>query len=849
VEEFEKLGVFYLGREYDLQTKAPLEDLLLYDSKDLVTHGVCVGMTGSGKTGLCIGLIEEAALDGVPAIVIDPKGDLADLMLTFPDLRPQDFRPWINEEDAARKGLTPDDFARQQAELWAKGLADWGESGDRIRRLRDSADFAIYTPGSSAGLPISILASFAAPAAAVRDDPELLGDRIATTATSLLALLGIDADPIQSREHILLSTILYTAWQQGQNLDLAALIGQIQNPPVTTVGVMDLESFYPSKERFELAMRMNNLLAAPGFAAWMEGEPLDVARLLHTPEGKPRVSIMSIAHLSDAERMFFVSLLLNEVLGWMRSQPGTGSLRALIYMDEIFGFFPPVAEPPSKRPLLTLLKQARAFGVGILLATQNPVDLDYKGLSNAGTWFIGRLQTDNDKQRVLAGLEGVAAGATAGFDRQAMEQTLAGLGNRVFLMYNAHEDAPVVFTTRWTMSYLRGPLTRTQIKTLMDPRKAAGAGVGATAVAAAPAPAPTTAVSPTPLPSAEAGPATIAPSVVSAIPAGPTSEQGPTSGLGSSKPLLPPGVPEYFLPVRGARPEGGSLRYRPALLGAAGVHIADAKLSLDHSLEVTALTPVTTDPVPVDWERAQVVTLALEDLDKHPADGAAFGALPSAAAKATSYDDYTRGFISWVYQTQSLQLLRSPALKQVSRPGESEGEFRVRLQQAAREQRDVLKDRLQEKYTPKLAALDERVRRAQQAVDREGEEARGAQMQTAISVGATVLGALFGRKKFSSATIGKATTAARGVGRSMDQAGDVGRAKDTVESLKQQSVDLQAEFQAEVDALDTTVDPQSEVFELVTVRPKKADVAVKLVALAWVPAWVDAQGGETQAFE
>jgi hypothetical protein len=356
-------------------------------------------------------------------------------------------------------------------------------------------------------------------------------------------------------------------------------------------------------------------------------------------------------------------------------------------------------------------------------------------------------------------------------------------------------------------------------------------------------------VSPTPAPSAESGPATIAPSVASAIPAVPTSDQGPTSGLGSAKPLLPPGVPEYFLPVRGARPQGGSLRYGPALLGAAGVRIVDVKLSLDHSLEVTALTSVPTDPVPVDWERAQMVTVVLDDLDTQPADGAAFGALPSAAAKATSYDDYTRDFISWVYRTQSLQLLRSPALKQVSLPGESEGEFRVRLQQAAREQRDLLKDRLQQKYTPKLTALDERIRRAQQAVDREGEEARGAQMQTAISVGATVLGALFGRKKFSSATIGKATTAARGVGRSMDQAGDVGRAKDTVESLRQQSTDLQAEFQAEVDALETAVDPQSEVLEPVTVRPKKADVAVKLVALAWVPAWADAQGGETQAFE
>jgi len=832
VEDFEKLGVFYLGREYDLQAKAPRDDLLLYDSKDLVTHGVCVGMTGSGKTGLCIGLIEEAALDGVPAIVIDPKGDLADLMLTFPDLRPEDLRPWINEEDAARKGLTPDDYARQQSEFWAKGLADWGESGDRIRRLREAADFAIYTPGSSAGLPISILASFAAPAAAVRDDPELLGDRIATTATSLLALLGIDADPIQSREHILLSTILNTAWQKGQNLDLATLIGQIQNPPVTRVGVMDMESFYPSKERFELAMRMNNLLAAPGFAAWMEGEPLDVARLLHTPEGKPRVSIMSIAHLSDAERMFFVSLLLNEVLGWMRSQPGTGSLRALVYMDEIFGFFPPVAEPPSKRPLLTLLKQARAFGVGILLATQNPVDLDYKGLANAGTWFIGRLQTDNDKQRVLAGLEGAVAGAAASFDRQAMEQTLAGLGNRVFLMYNAHEDTPVVFTTRWTMSYLRGPLTRTQIKTLMDPRKAVAA-----AVPAAPT-APIAGVAP------PASPVEAAPSMIP-----PAAAPGPASGLGGAKPLLPPGVPEYFLPVRGARPEGGSLRYSPALLGAAAVHLADAKLSLEQSFDVTALTLVLADPVPVDWERAQIVTVAIEDLERLPADGAAFGTLPPAAAKAASYDDYNRDFVSWVYRTQSLQLLRSSGLKQVSRAEESEGEFRVRLQQAAREQRDVLKGRLQEKYTPRLAALEERIRKAQQAVDREAEQARGAQMQTAISVGATVLGALFGRKKFSSATIGKATTAMRGVGRSMDQAGDVGRAKDTVESLQQQSADLQAEFQAEVDALETTVDPQSEVLEALTVRPKKADVVAKLVALAWAPVWIDAQGGQTQAFE
>ena len=414
MEDFEKLGAFYLGREYDL-SKKEAGGLLLYDSKDLVTHGVCVGMTGSGKTGLCIGLLEEAAIDGVPSIVIDPKGDLADLMLTFPELRPEDFRPWVSQEEAAKKGLSVDDFAQQQAEIWKKGLADWGQDPARIQRLKDAADFTIYTPGSNAGLPVSILKSFAAPAPAVRADEEALRDRINTAVTSILGLVGVTADPIQSREHILLSSLFNSVWSAGQDLDLAGLIQQIQKPPFAKVGVLDLESFYPAKDRFELAMLLNNLLAAPTFQTWLEGEALDIGRMLFTSEGRPRVSIFSIAHLSDAERMFFVSLLLNEVLGWVRAQPGTGSLRAIVYMDEIFGFFPPVAEPPSKRPLLTLLKQARAFGVGVLLATQNPVDLDYKGLANAGTWFIGRLQTERDKDRLLEGLEGVAAGSETKF--------------------------------------------------------------------------------------------------------------------------------------------------------------------------------------------------------------------------------------------------------------------------------------------------------------------------------------------------------------------------------------------------------------------------------------------------
>jgi hypothetical protein len=377
VDIYEQLGVFYLGREYDLAAREPRETLLLYDAKDLTTHAVCVGMTGSGKTGLCIGLLEEAAIDGVPALVIDPKGDIGNLLLTFPGLAPEDFAPWINEDDARRQGLTPEAFAAQQATLWRNGLASWGQDGERIRRLRETADFTIYTPGSDAGVGLSVLSSFAAPAAALRDDDDLYQDRLRATAGSLLGLLGIAADPVRSREHILLANLLDVSWREGRALDLAALIALIQQPPMERVGVLPLDDFYPAKERFELAMALNNLLAAPGFSSWRAGEPMDIDRMLYGPDGKPRVAICSIAHLSDAERMFFVSMLLAELVSWMRAREGTGSLRALLYMDEIFGFMPPVAEPPSKRLLLTLLKQARAFGLGVVLATQNPVDLDY----------------------------------------------------------------------------------------------------------------------------------------------------------------------------------------------------------------------------------------------------------------------------------------------------------------------------------------------------------------------------------------------------------------------------------------------------------------------------------------
>lgn len=462
---------FYLGAEHDLATgeTAIAEKPLLYKSKDLTTHAMCVGMTGSGKTGLCLSLIEEALLDGVPVIAIDPKGDLGNLLLAFDDYAPEKFREYVDESAAERKGMTPEAMAEKTAELWKEGHATWGQSGERVKQYNDNCERLIFTPGSSAGIPLTVLKSFDAPPEELRDDAEALGERITSAVSGLLALLGIDADPVQDREHIFLSNVLKHAWEQGQDLSIEKLIEYIQLPPFDKVGALSLDLFYPEKHRAKLAMQLNNLLASPSFAGWMQGQALNVSQLMHNDAGKPRLSIISIAHLDDSQRMFFVTILLNEMLAWMRTQPGTSSLRALLYMDEVYGYFPPTANPPSKRPMLTLLKQARAFGLGVVLATQNPVDLDYKGLSNCGTWFLGRLQTERDKARVIEGLEGASAQAGSAFDKQAMEATLAGLGSRVFLMNNVHEDAPVVFHTRWALSYLCGPLARDKIKTLMDP--------------------------------------------------------------------------------------------------------------------------------------------------------------------------------------------------------------------------------------------------------------------------------------------------------------------------------------------------------------------------------------------
>jgi hypothetical protein len=813
-EDYEKLGAFYLGRGYDPAAQALQDSLVLYDSKDLVTHGVVLGMTGSGKTGLCLSILEEAAMDNIPAIIIDPKGDLPNLLLTFPELRGEDFRPWINEEDATRKGQTPDAFAAAQAAMWKKGLGEWGQSGDRIAALREKTDMVVYTPGSNAGIPVSILSSLDAPPFEVVDDAELFGDRIESTVSSLLALIGVNADPLQSREHILLSTIFGTHWRAGESLTLARLVQEIQTPPFGQVGVVDLESFYPEKKRVELAMSMNSLLAAPGFQTWLSGVPLDISKILHTAEGKPRLAIFSIAHLGDAERMFFVSLLLNQMVGWMRMQSGTTSLRAMLYMDEIFGYLPPTANPPSKKPMLTLLKQARAFGVGVLLATQNPVDLDYKALSNMGTWWLGRLQTERDKARVLDGLEGAAAAQNHGFNRAEMDRMLSGLGNRVFLMNNAHEDHPVVMQVRWCLSYLRGPLTRMQIKVLMDPRRAAFVANG------------------TPGTTAAARPGGAAGTDAAATPA-----VAAASSVAGGKPALAKSIPEWFLPANRATVGGQALVAIPHVVRAAEILITDAKKRLNSKKKVTLLHPLAPGQSTFDWTSSlRLDDRGREAFSAQPEPGVAeWRPLPSFALQAPAFKPLKDEFIDWCYVHEGVELMYAEALDAWSQPGESEGPFRARLAQASREARDSAVEALRSKYAKKAAPLEERLRRAEAAVAKEKQEQQGAWIQTAASIGGSVLGALLGRKK--SGLLGRAasTTTVRQASSAWKQQGDVGRAQDTAAAIQQQLDALDAECTAEMDALAAKLDTATLPLTRETVTPLKKNIAVTAIGIVWLP--------------
>ncbi len=794
MQEFEKLGIFYLGKEYNVDKKEVQEDLVLLKSKDLTTHAVIIGMTGSGKTGLGIGLMEEAMIDQIPIIAIDPKGDLGNLALTFPGLKGEEFLPWVNLQDATAKGMSPDEYASNQAEIWKKGLAEWGQDEARIETLQQAADVKIYTPGGSAGIGVSVLKSFHAPSQEIRDDKEAYKDLINVTTISLLSLIGIQADPVASREYILLSNIFENTWDRGNAISLEELIHAIQKPPLEKVGVLDLESFYPAKERMTLAMMLNNLLASPGFEAWLEGVPLDVDRFLYDSAGKPQASIFSIAHLSDSERMFFVTMLLNEILAWVRRQPGTGSLRAILYMDELFGYLPPTANPPSKSPLLTLLKQARAFGLGLVLSTQNPIDLDYKALSNAGTWFIGRLQTERDKERVLAGLEGAAAGGT--FDKARTEQILAGIGQRVFYRHSVHEDKPIIFSTRWVLSYLAGPLTKDQIRLLSKKNTTASMQTEKRDVG---------------------------------------SGNINQTNLEQEKfvPVLSPQIKQVFLPLENKTVK--EVIYQPVLIGAVDILYQSAKHDVSVSQSITIQTALRDGPVTIDWNESKIIEVDINEFDESPIDLASFLPYPAAATEVKNYEAWKKLLVQYIRTNISLKLFSCPTLKVISEYGEEERDFRIRLQHLAHEKRDQALEDMKTKYASKIQTLENKKLRAEQSVEKQNTKASQKKTDAFVSAGSAILSALLGRKSISSSSVSKIGTAVKSTSRALKSGEGIEQAKETLNVIDEQLTEIKDQLEQQLDEISIRYDVIKDSIEEVEIRATSQNITVHLVGLAWNP--------------
>lgn len=822
-------GKFFLGRLFDVSKGELANKALLYDPADLTTHGLVTGMTGSGKTGLCIGILEEAALQNIPAIIIDPKGDLTNLLLHFPELAPADFKPWLDADVIRREGKTLDTAAQETAAMWKKGLSDWGIDRERLLALKNAAEFAVFTPGSDAGIPVSVLSSLAAPSIPWAENREILRERISSTVTAILGLVGMDnVDPLRSREHILLSNLFETAWSQGKDLDLGELILQTQKPPFAKLGAFPLDNFFPEKDRTELAIMLNNILAAPGFEVWREGQDMDIAALLHARDGRPRHSVFYIAHLSDAERMFFVTLLLSSIETWMRTQAGSTSLRALIYMDEIYGYMPPTANPPSKQPMLRMLKQARAFGVGLLLATQNPVDVDYKGMSNTGTWIIGKLQTDQDKQRLLDGLESAAGGT----NRSTLDKLISALGKRVFVMHNVHEKAPVVFQTRFAMNYLAGPLTRAQIPAL---NKLVGAKM-------------TSASAPRTDMSSESASVSAQAAPVSK-PA--SSRPATASGGSATRPSVPATVAEYFLPMTNSLPEAfraagktqpGDAKqvgiiYRPALAGSAQVRFMDRKYGVDAEVTRSALIENPERRASQRWDDF-VSGGSFDRAESNPVPGARFETLAAVLTDAKLVSALQKDFTDWVYRTTTVKARANDALKVYGGPDVSQADFMKACSEAASQARDAEIEKLAGKVDKQIAALEDKQAREERELSQDQAELQNRKIEAGanlLELGAGLFG--IGRKKSVTTQFTKQRLSA-------NAKADVEESLDVIAEIKKQLAALQAERSRIADDVNARWGDVVNRTTEITINPKKTDIYVNVFGVAWTPWYIVEAGGQ-----
>ena len=786
-EQYEKMDLFYLGREVDPKSNQTTARPLLYKNKHLTTHAAIIGMTGSGKTGLGIDLIEEAAMDRIPSIIIDPKGDMANLLLSFPDLAAEDFSPWVDENTAAQKGVSREQLAADTATRWQQGLADWDQDKDRIARMRQGVDFELYTPGSSSGRPVSVLDSMEAPSAEVMLDNDTVASLVNSAVSSILALVGIKSDPLKSREHILLSSIVLYYWRRQQDLALEILISAVVNPPFARIGSLGTDVFYPQAKRMDLAMQLNNILASPAFSGWTTGKPLRIEDFLYSSTGKPQVSIFSIAHLSDDERMFFVTMLLGRLIAWMRQQEGSSGLRCLLYMDEIFGYFPPSASPPSKKPMLLLLKQARAYGLGVVLSTQNPVDLDYKGLSNIGTWFVGRLQTRQDQDRVMAGI----AGSSDTFSEQQIRGMLSDMRGRTFLLYSAHQDEPVLFETRWAMSYLKGPVSLRELGRLIT---AEDTGEDARAVQPNPAR---------------------------------TSEQ-----FSPAPPMLAAAVEQCFLPAAIPVEE---CNYAPSLVGTASVRFFKQSLGLDEIRQVCLRLDAAGEDTDIDWQQAVEEDVEFDQCTDRPTDGGRFARISSAVSSLKNMRSVEKSFDDFLYHSMKLPLMKVAALKLHSRPGETEAQFTTRLMDRLRIKKETEADKIKERYAKKQHQLEARLDKAYARVDKEKGDVKARGIDTALSIGATIFGALFGRKTLSVTNANRTVRSARGAGRVFKEQGDVKRAEDAVARIVEDIDALALELQEKLSESAQRFSADNYPVDTVNITPRHSDIYDLRLCLVWEP--------------
>lgn len=788
----------FLGGLIDPAKHERTDKNVVLSSGDFTTHGVIVGMTGSGKTGLGIVLIEEALSAGIPTLLIDPKGDLTNLCLTFPKLAAGDFQPWVNEGDANKAGKSVAEYAAEQAKSWSEGLASWDVDSDRIAKLRERAAFTIYTPGSSAGVGLNIVGSMKAPGKDL--DDEIIGDEIEGLVSGLLSLIDIEADPLSSREHILLSNLILNEWSEGRSFDLPTLVGMVTKPPIRKLGVFELDEFFPPKDRTAFAMRLNGLLASPSFGAWMEGPPLDIDKLLRTDDNKPRCAIITTAHLSDQERQFVTTLVLSKLVTWMRKQSGTTDLRMLLYMDEVMGYLPPTAMPPTKKPIMTMMKQARAFGVGVVLATQNPVDVDYKALSNAGTWMIGRLQTERDKQRLLDGMSAAAGGVDIG----EVGDTISGLAKREFVLRRAGKDKPEVFTTRWAMSYLRGPLTRDQIAVLMKEQKAEadkefGASDGEKA---------TTRRAPV-----EADESPLAPEVADGVA------------------IRWADVAAPWLTTIGGDPRG--TRYEPAVVARVALRYDDEKADVMHDEEFEAvLFPLTEQ---VDASRAINVDYDDRDLREDPPQSVAYQLSPAPLKNKKYWTSVERGLTDHLVRSRSLQLQRNKQLKMYSRPGETAEAFAQRCTEAAKSQADAEAAKLRDKYETKATSLRGQLQVAEDRAEVLEEQRKGNRNSEILSTAGSILGGILGGRRGLDSVLSKAGSAAGRRGRSSASKQRVEAAENKIQSLHDQIEDLEAELTQELTEINAKWAAVAQEAETMPIALEKSDVKITQIALVWIP--------------